>query len=516
MSALLRGAIAGAALLTLSAGTAHAAPALLSTGSPLIDASADGRYVLIGQNVLDRTTGATLPVGTGTPLDLASHAPRVLVDTGAKLVVRDLAAGTEVQVNLLPTGEPVGYARAELAKNGNAVFFGTTETTPRIIVRNRSTNSNTVRAEGVTFQHVSEDGDVVTWSKQLPEARRPANLATPSGGRASLPVTAVGYVAAGGRKHVVATSQWTETLGPDFLETGDCTQRNAELVGEVPTDLRVSQDEGASVLWLTKRAFSAGDQFLQGHTLIQRVTTTGVETLRDGVIPPTQEALFTDPETGSYALVETTKASAPRSNVAQLVAQDGTLRPLGVEPIAGPGGTFDTTAFYGKVVPINGGAGAIYQATPSTRDASLARPAVYVNEGEAPGASAATHKLILPREVDAELSSATTGAVAWAACTPNTTVGTIDDYTAFEAPNPSTPNGKVVLFGSPDGLLTARSVKVTVSWYGLPVWTRSATAETGVVFLPQVPKGLAGFKVTSQVTLTNGTKLSTSWALRRK
>ncbi len=515
-SSFLRGAVVGAVALTAVVTPAQAAPVLLGAPSATTDATSDGRYVLVAGGVLDRTTGATLPLGTGTPLALADRAPRVLVDTGSGLVVRDLAAGTEQAASVDTDGKPVAVSatRASLVSNGQTVVFTTLEATPRVIERNLSTNVSSVRLTGATLSDASEDGTLITFTKPLAAQTRAPGSASVPGEPASVGGSAVGYQQRGQASRIVETSTWTQTFIPGF-DTGACSERVAEAATSTPVALNVSQDgQGRYAFYVTRIVASGSEIGRGGHSVIDRVTGTGTTLLADAGNPSVRDQLAVDPVSGAYALIHTTHGSSPLFNEPRLVAQDGSLRELGVTPVDGPGGTFNETAFYTAAVPIKAGAGAVYSASPNTADSFKRRPGTYVNEGAAPGATAGTPWLTLPRSVDAVDGPAVKPAVSWANCGAVAAPATIADYAAVTLKTTGNSAGSVAVTTSPAGKTRATSVTATVSWLGLTLATRRATADT-TLKLPAIPVGLPGVKLTLVVKLASGESLRSVTALRR-
>ncbi len=188
--------LAVTAALTSTA-TAHADATRLVDGR-LIDATSDGRYVLYaddsGARLLDRTAGTTIPVPDGAE-QLADRSPRILIKGADGYRVLDTTTGTLTLATLDESVNAVPATSPELVRDGRSVIFQTgTGTAARVLERRLDTASTVVRATGVTLLHASEDARVITWSRPLPPAFRPADqialAADPAGG---VPGTAVGY-----------------------------------------------------------------------------------------------------------------------------------------------------------------------------------------------------------------------------------------------------------------------------------------------------------------------------------
>ncbi len=518
-SSLMRGAVVGAVAMAAAATPAQAATELLSSPAHFYDATSDGRYVIAGDSVLDRATGTQLPVGTGTPLALADRAPRVLVELeGGALVVRDLVAGTEQPASVDVGGDALKLAlggRAELIDNGQTVLFTPAGGEPRIVQRDLASGTSATRLPNAALLDASEDGDVITFSRTLDPATRPAGSAAPPDAQSVIAGYAVGYQLDGQLARLVERSTATETFIP-FFDTGACSERRAEISATTrPYDLQISQNgSGQYALYLSRAVARGSEVFQGGHTVIDRVTSSGTTLLVDSGNPSVNDRLGVDPVSGAYTLIHTTHGSSPLWNTATLVAQDGTSRVLGVLPVEGPGGSSDTVGFTLTALPVNGGAGAVYQASPRTADQFRSRPGVYADTAAAPGPSAGTPWLTLPRSVDAVASGAEQPTVTWADCGPVVAPPTIADYAAATLKTTGNSAGSVAVTTAPSGKAKATSVTASITWLGFPVYTRRVTADT-TVKLPAIPVGIGGFKLTLQAKLADGTTVRSTTALRR-
>jgi hypothetical protein len=515
----LRGGAAALALAALAAPSAATAAPVKITDGTFVDTSSDGRYVLTATTIIDRATGTDWAIGGSAPaIALADHSRRVLVDYGTSLGgFNPDSSSPKTFAFAVPTvvdGKDAQPGHAEFVKNGTVVIFDTKESTPRIISYDITTNETTVLMTGATLTDASEDGQVIGFRKELPNLTAPSNVAPITFGGPVIGASAVGYLVAGQAPRVVATSSWKHEYRPGN-DTGECSSRIADLTGETPTGLRISQDgTGRYALYVTKAVVGPGDALRQGHGVVERITLDGSTTIADAAIPPNRIDFTNDPVSGAYGTINTPKTTIPPVNTAGVTADDGTLRATGVLPVDGPGGTWDDSAYYTGIVPVNAGAAAIYTGYPRTRDASLSRPTTFVNEGAAVGAST-TPWLSLPRTGDAPLTAATKGTATWALCDDAPAVGTIGDYAAIALTPTGNSAGKVTVTLAPDGFVAAKAAQLKITWFGIPVWSKTIRT-SGTVALPSIPARIGGFKLTVAVVPADGSAtLSQSTALRR-
>ncbi|MBO9531393.1 MAG: hypothetical protein J7513_00260 [Solirubrobacteraceae bacterium] len=526
MSAFRRSLLASAALLGATSTAASAAPAVLTQGS-LVDAGSDGRMVLTTDRLIDRQSGAIDDfTGLGlTPLDLASSSRRVLLsrpnaDGTTSLTRYDLerTSGSVLwlDANIGPGNTSVPWGgHAKLVRDGAAVVFDTAEPTPRIIeFAFGAPGGGVVRMTGATLLDASEDGRVITYRRELPVQRRPA-------GQAPLPQdreiggAAVGYQVTGEAPRIVAASTAVQSY-VEGLDTGACELRTAEWHATTPTGLQVSQDGTRNAYALYLRTAHA-DTSYGSYDVVSRVTGGGLSTLADAGNPSRRVELFPDPISGAYGLVTTAKPNGPVLNTPQLVGADGAARALGVVPVPGPGGSYDDSGFYTRIVPTGRGASAIYGAVPVTRDPSLSRPTIYVNSGDALSAdNPLSAWLDLPRAADRPDGAAIATDVTWAQCdeAPAPVAGTFDDYARFTLRATGNSAGTLWFTAAPDGVIAASSLKASISWLGLQLWSRTLTRD-GVIRLPAIPAGISGLRGTAMFTLADGAVLRASTPLRR-
>jgi hypothetical protein len=523
MPPFVRTALLGAASLAATAASVHAAPAVVTSGS-LVDAGSDGRMVLTYDKLVDRQSGASddLTFFKSRGVDLADTARKALITptetTGDRSLTlynleRTGANDLLLAANRGPDGTPVPWGgNAKLVRNGQTVVFDTAEPTPRIIAFTFGEPSGTVLLTGAQLVDASEDGKVITYRRELPAESRPSGQAMIGGDRAGLVGTAVGYLVRGQEPRIVAKSKLVQSYVVGY-ETGACGARSTEWTSVNPSGLTISQrGDGSYALYLS--AWRATDPYGSTRTL-ERVTATGTTPLADAGNPAGQIDLFADPVSGAYALVKTTKSNGPVLNTPTLVGADGAIRALGTVPVPGAGGSYDDSGFYTRIVPIGSGTGAIYSASPVTRDSFLSRPTVYVNEGAPLGApSGATAWLTLPRTGDVVDTNSIRTDITWEQCDDAPVAGTIADYLAFAPRTTGNSAGSLTLTTGPEGFIEAISLRATISWLGLPLW-RGTLERDGVLRLPAIPAGFGGFKVTAAVKLYDGTVLTQSAPLRR-
>lgn len=512
-TALVRGASTAAALTVLlatSAAAASASPTRVKNQG-FVDVSSNGRYVLTSDGAItDRTTDSTvLPIGTGSPLDLANDAPISLESaSGAGLVVRSPANpdGTFVSIGPSGTGVPIS-GTARLVRNGTAVIFATTERPTRIIERDLTTGTSTVRLTGATLLDASEDGKVITWQRSTGEITRPAGSAPiPGDPTAGTTGVAVGYQVAGAEPRVVDVTHYAQQ------RLGNPSTTCPEQVGAnvtTPVSLDVSQDGAAARYTLVLgTAFKSAWYPFTSHQY-SRLTSSG-----DPLVIATDDTqtsvahVTTDPVSGAYTVVTDNHGSYPTYNVAKVVGDDGTSHALAIAPTDTP----NTAALFTTAAPFARGAGAAFTAIPAVGTQS----GTWLDDGFGAVGTSTTPWLGLPREGDAVDSAATKADTAFISCGVVTApvAGTIADYAPLTVKTTGNSAGSIAFTKAPAGKIAAKSLTVSVSWFGLQLSTRTTTTD-GTVTLPAIVPGVSGFKATERVTLTNGTVVSASTALRR-
>lgn len=525
MTAFPRSLVASAALLAAAAAPASAAPALVTEGS-LVDAGSDGRMVLTTDRLIDRQTGASddLTYFSGRGVDVADTARKALYETTSPSGERSLtlynlersgANDLLISANIGPDRMPVPWGgHAKLVRNGAAVIFDTAESTPRIIEFTFGSGAAVVRVSGATLLDASEDGTLVTYRRQLAAVSRPAGQVGLTGDRADIGGSSVGYQLSGQAPRIAATTTAVQSYVTGF-GAGACDTRLTEWRTSTPTNLQVSQrGDGTYALYLSSQVSTSS---YDSHGVIERLTAAGTSALADAGNPSRRVELFPDPVSGAYALVTTAKPNGPVLNTPSFVAADGTARALGVIPVPGAGGSYDDSGFYTRLVAIGGGASVIYGAVPVTRDSSLARPTVYATDGAAPtGDNPQTAWLTLPRSGDATDAATSTPDVTWAQCedAPAAVAGAFGDYATFASQTTGNSAGALAFTTAPVGLIAATSVKASITWLGLPLWSRTLSHD-GTIRLPAIPAGLGGLRGTAVITLADGTVLRASTVLRR-
>lgn len=496
-SNILRAAVLGAILAAAGAGTASASTNLVSH-EQLIDATSDGKLFLLGDgSVLDNAAqAAVLPASTRTPVDLADRAPVSLEKTDAgALYLRTTAAPAGAAIGIDEKGASVPVATARLVRNGAAVIFGTSEATPRIIERDLATGQSTVRLMGASLLDASEDGNVVTWLRHLPSVSRPAGAAL-SGDPAPLEGDAVGYQLKGTAPRVVDTTHYTQRPSG---QSGTCpTWVNGLRL--TPYMLAVSQDGDGGRYTLMLGGYQWSDSYPFRSANYSRILETGSTLLvhSDGQV--FWSWVTTDPHSGAY-VTYTNAHFAQGYNTAVLTADDGTTQRIGPSYVA------DAIPFARGEAIAATGAELVYNRPPWE-----AVVGTWFTDGLPAVGESTTPWLTLPRASDPVDGPATKVDASWEICAG--VPGVAADYAPITLATAGSAAGKVGVALTPIGKVPAKAVSATVSWFGIPLWSRTAKS-TGSLSLPSIPAGLAGFKLTVKITLTNGTVLSEAATLRR-
>ncbi len=489
-----------------------AAPIKVSDDS-LVDATRDGRYVLVvgvdpatgvrtgATTVIDRTTSQHWPVSTEfdahVPPQLADHAPRVLLQRGGRLVIRDVITGTEQHADLGPDGKPVSSDRARLVKNGAEVIFSTKEPNPRILARDLVTNATTVRMTGVQLLDASDDGRVITYLRVMPTTQRPPSAPQlldnlPNGG---LDVRAVGYQVDGEAPRWIARTVFSQRATLDPRDATRCSGRATGDGDGQPFDLRVTQ---------------AGDQ---QYTLVASIgairtpETSVVRLQADGSRPEKLGGLSLpsfdstprlDPGSTAYVAAGLSATDASWSSA----ADDGTTRLIP--------SSLDVARVSGTVMPVDRGRTVVFTGV----DASGRALGTFVDEGPGVGATQTGALLRLPRPADPVDFGTVPADASWAKCPPAVTAREAANYAAVVVRTHGRSAGRVTLRLAPAGLARAQRVRLTVRHRGRATWTRSVTRSRRVT-LPRLSIGARGYALHMRVTLTDGRVLAATTALRR-
>lgn len=505
-NSLVRGASTAAVLTLALAGTASATPTFVHSDG-MIDVSSDGRYVLSANGELRDRSGAgvgQLPMGIRTPVDLADRAPIALesdFNTGT-LWVHDKDHGAVV-VNIGPNGTSVPTTgTGRLVRNGTAVIFATTERPTRIIERDLTTGTSTVRLSGATLLDASEDGQVITWQRAIGTIARTSGTPIPGDPTSGHTAVAVGYQVAGSAPRVVDVTHYKQ------VRTGNPEPVCPEMVGAdetIPTSLDISQDGSSARYSLVLGTTRSLWWYPFRADAWKRLTDGGPVQIASDDTQTTVAHVTTDPVSGAFTVITDNHGSYPNYNQAALIGDDGSSSPLTVAPA----GSTDTAALYLKAVPFNRGGGVAYSALTRAGVSS----GTWVDEPAAAGAST-TPWTTLPRSSDPVDGPSTTPDATFITCPPTVVDGTIADYAPLALKTTGSSAGTITFTPAPAGKTTATSLTATVSWFGIKLWSRSATT-AGTITLPAIFPGLAGFKATETVKLTNGTVLTSSTALRR-
>lgn len=504
----LRGGAAALALAALAAPSADAA-ATKVVPYPVVDISSDGRYLLHANgDVVDRVGTNGLPMSTTAPVDLADRAPIALGRdfTNGNLFLRTLQAPRGTVANIGPEGTTVPASTGKLVQNGSVLIFSTTERPGRIIKRDLAAGTSTVLMSGATLLDASEDGRVISYVRQLPGVSRPAG-STPIEGDPGPSKTgqAVGYQVDGGAPHVVATTRWRERAVGEL--SGTCPTL-VEVDTTTPTDLKISQrgQQGGTYSLVLTTADQRGGGYPFTATTIARLNATGAATIITSDGQTTGASINVDPVSGAAGVILSDKANGfPLVNSARVIEPSGAQVPL---TIPAPEGSTDTGAAFSNALPFNGGASVAFTARSRAANATWA----YVDDSLTPGTDQ-TPWTTLPRSIDPVDGASTKIAATWADCTPPP-AGTFGEYVGFALKTTGSSAGFFTVTSSPAGRLKAESYRAAITWGGLTAWRRSGAADA-TVFLPSIPVGLPGLKLTVSVKLTDGTVLTQSVALRR-
>lgn len=484
-SLLIAGVGAAAALTTSPAIAPAATVTKLARGIPM-SASRDGRYVLVqrdvsGGAVLDRQ-GPELPgasTDTTTGGFVASGSPTSIGGvSGGTGVINPLAAGGPATTVFPETNIFDGIA---LAKNGHVAFSVTqTDGAPTSIVeRDLDTGSVKTRVTGIDFPQLlsaSEDGRVITFLSQLP-----------TGGHA------VSYQVDGQAPRVVdrftVSATWVST-------TPACADRLRAFRSSEPQDLQVVEDgDAARYAFVIKRQLGTftrpgDDPPVTSYETVRLRADGSAEQIGTASASTYADVIALDRYSSAYL------ATGPLGTGGIMHADDGSTWTLPQAPdqyTNGPIAARGAVAFQSGRVQGDTGEDLV----------------AYVIDGPQVGATQSGVFTTLPRAGDPELTPSTAATYAIPACP-----GVIADYATITPKSSGNSAGTVTYTPQPDAKLAAKSLKVTVSWFGIPIWVRSAGSAT-TVNLPAIVPGLSGFVATARVTLADSSVLSTSAALRR-
>ncbi len=514
----LRGSVATLAISALVAGPAHAAITKVAD-QPLIDASSDGRFVLLADgSVIERATGTSvLGPDRSESLDLASRSAATLELDASALFLRTPQSPDGTFVGIGTDGFSVPVTSAKLVRDGKAVVFSTSESPSRILLRDLTTNTTTELLSRASLLDASEDGKVVTWIRQIAGTPRTAGQPLDSDPGPSASGQAVGYTV-GGESRIVSRTTWTQrAFGPQ--PDGPCPTTTV-IDKRWPTGLQISQDGTGrySLVLSTAVQPGGGYPFAAGSTTRLTATSNTDATLitSDGQV--TTSTTQVDPESGAAASILSDKANGfPLANRLYLSQPSGASQGV---PVIGQFGTTDPIGAYKRAVPVNGGAAVVYAFSDRSGGPTGGPVETYLRDGFTPGTDA-TPWLSLPRSIDPAnvagasvdatyiVCTATPSPTPTATPTPAVVPGTIDDY----VPALGT-QGFVTFAFTPSGKLPARSGRATITWFGVPIWDRTVTASTNLT-LPRFPVVLPGVRLIARVKLSNDTVLSASQALAR-
>lgn len=507
-SHVLRAAVLGAVVSAAGPALATAAPVRVSP-SGVLDASSDGQLLLLRNgSVLDRTTGATaLVADPDQNLDLALRSPITLQRSlDGYIYVRD--AVLEALGSVDPSGVPVTATSAVLVRDGRGVVFTTAGATPTIIERDMVTNTSTVRVTNATLLDASEDGKVITFSRALPAIARPSGAAISGQPSSPIPSLALGYQVAGGAPRLVDQTRYAERAS-GATENGCPTSVVGELRQVV--DLQVSQEGAAGGRYvLTEQTTNSS----QGGALFSRTFTrlgAGEATQLYRTDPSIGSAvLTTDPVSGAYVITTSPRASAGTSS-ARMTADDGRTFTL---PVPSAGVPARSTPLYQNVVPFSRGAGAAadVQIYAMPQGPFPESSGAWVDDALGAVGASTTPWASLPREGDGVLPASLASDQTWVTC--DGVPGAPADYAAIQVATTGNSAGTVGVRLTPVGKVPAKVVSATVTWYGLPIWSRTAKADA-TLRLPAILPNVPGYRVDAKITLASGTVLTESAALRR-
>lgn len=510
----LRAAILGALFLATSPTLAAAAPVRVNA-SGVLDASTDGHLLLLRDgSVVDRQTGAVrLLADPDQNLDLAADSLATLQRSAdGYLFLRTLlpdGSGFERLVSASPAGLPIRATTAVLARDATTVFFTTAGPSPSIIERDLTTDTSTVRLTNATLLDASEDGRVITFSRALPAIQRPAGAAIVGDPGAPIPSLAIGYQVAGGAPRLIDQTRYAQQASGS-IEQGCPTSVSSALTR--PLDLHVSQDGDGGRYVLTQVSTSSSKGGALTSTTFTRLGANGEQVIGTTDGQSTGAAtITTDPVSGAYVLTVSPRLSGWISS-ARMTTDDGRSFAL---PVPAPAGApVSATTQYVNVVPFSRGAGAASDlriwAMPAGPLEQYSGAWVDADLGEVGPTTAAWAEL--PRAGDAVLAADLASDQTWVTC-PGV-VGAPADYAAIQPMTTGNSAGTIAVRRSPYGKVPATRVTATVRWYGLPIWTRRVTADA-TLRLPALLPGVPGFAASVTITLTDGTVLTESAALRR-
>lgn len=489
LRAALGAASIGVVALAVAPVSALADPTVTRlTNDRAIDVSSDGRYVLLDTGaVLDRTTTTTSDAVPGTPLDLASNAPKVLYNAGGKLYVKDAfgtAPGTLVSLN--PAGAAIEAPTGQLVRGGNEVVFfpGTTGGLHTIEV---GASASTLRIARATSGTASEDGRVLTYVAPLPPEPRPAGLKARNA-KAAVGGSLLAYSVDGAAPRLLGVTKVEERLGaPSGAIT--CATNTAYYKTTTPTLAAFSQDGLAGGRYQFVPSTRTSDTLYDTWPVISYTDT------------------FQDPVSGAYGSVFTTHGGAPTFNSPRITNEAGATAELFYPPSL-PQQTIDA-GFASRALPFSRGAGAILVGQPR----GGAPAGTFVVEGLPTGGESVIAWQELPRAEDPLVTGQEQVEASWATC-QDPVPPAATDYVTITPSATGNSAGKITTNLMPAGQPPAKSVTATVSWYGIRTWSRTSTT-SGVITLPSIPVGLPGFKVTVKLPLADGTTVTTSTALRR-
>lgn len=501
-----------AVAFSASASAASAAPTPLGGAAP-VDVSADGRYVLRADGtVLDRQTD--LPLGTGAgpgAVDLAAHSPKVLVEADGNLTVvgPNDPPDPGVVASIDDQGAPVNAdrLRVHLVRDGETVIFQTTETPARILRRDLASAKTTVLSTGTTLLDASEDGRVITWSRELPAVQRPGGNRPidPAGG---VPGSVVGYQVEREAPRVVAVSSWSQDVYQRPTPTTCPADPQTRVTRTTPWGLHVSQDGDAQRYAFLLQSSSYDSAYPPyTKTVHQRVGSGEPRTLLDNSWQRIEWYVRTDSVSGAVSAIESRHGSPFRGGT--LFDDAGGSR--AVSPL--PSGGESLTA--GSVLPYDRGASAITTFTPLQVGGAGGTRASFVDAG-GPLGPTATPWTALPRPTDAADGAATRADITWAACEDDPPVavrGIWSDYAGIAAPSTRNSAGIVWFTQEPAGKVAAETLRVEVRWLGMRLWSR--TVKYGPVTLPSILPFVPGYRATLAVKLADGATVFGSQALWR-
>ncbi|MFT4035555.1 MAG: hypothetical protein QM679_08265 [Patulibacter sp.] len=390
-------AVAATSLLVINAPAADAASARVS--DKLATAvTPDGRYIVFSDNtVLDRSTNTThtLP---GASVSLSVDGSRALYHVGDDLYVRDLKNddAQPIRVNLSPDGDAVPATNAALVSGGTAVTFETAEQPTRILTIEVGETQSKLVLANAKLQQASSDGQVVVFSRTLPDEPRPA---IPAGrnAKASVGGQLLGYVANGAAPRVLGITQWREhVLAP-----------NGALPCNTNTD---GYDETTPSVALAQRGEAGGSYLLQTNNSTKfwwsNSTPLSWGTTSQDPYSPATARIWENHSDGSWYNHWAVQSPAAGANIvnANFVLTDGSTSP------------FNGTAT--ALLPFNGGAGAVLVGTPfpGYSDVETGPAGTFVTDGEPSPTQYDADWQSLPRESDPLLTGDEHVQVSWETC----------------------------------------------------------------------------------------------------